>query len=70
MDGTTTLPLETVSLLLFSILLMAYIIFCLIFHYHWQAYSIDAHVTTRTYYIFFAVSLPLLLICTLGVFIL
>lgn len=59
-----TLPFNLTSALtlVFYVLLISYLIFSAILYYHWQNYSINTRVTLQTYFAFFVVTLPLLVI--------
>lgn len=52
----------------FYLLLISYMIFSVILHYHWQNYSVNARVTLQTYFAFFTISLPLLVIMATTLF--
>lgn len=52
----------------FYVLLIGYVIFCFILYYHWQSYSVNAKVTLQTYFAFFVISLPLLVIMATTLF--
>jgi hypothetical protein len=61
-DGAGLIGLDTVIGLGFYIIAALYIIFTAIFYYHWQQYSVDLGVTRITFIIYFAVTVPLVLI--------
>ncbi|MFN3187993.1 MAG: hypothetical protein ACK42D_00385 [Candidatus Paceibacteria bacterium] len=52
----------------FYLLLISYVIFSVILYYHWQSYSVSARVTLQTYFAFFVISLPLLVIMATTLF--
>lgn len=60
----TQLPLETVVMLAFYLVLGAYAIFSAILYYHWNNYGFDIKVTSLTLIVYFVTTLPLLLIMT------
>lgn len=70
METAITVPIDTLLTLTWYFTLIIYIVFCLIFHYHWQAYSLSAKVTLQTYIAFFATSIPLLLMAASAVYLL
>lgn len=57
-----TFDLTTILLFVFYILLIGYVIFSVILYYHWQSYSVNARVALQTYYAFFAITIPLVVI--------
>lgn len=57
-----TLPAETMAALGFLFLLMIYIVFSLILHYHWKNYATDAKVSKLTIWAHFAITVPLILV--------
>jgi len=65
MENPLPIPLfnlTTVLTLVFYVLLISYLIFSTILYYHWQNYSVSARVTYQTYFAFFVISIPLLVI--------
>jgi hypothetical protein len=64
----TTFSITPFFLLIFYVLLIIYLIFSVIFYYHWQSYATDQKVTTQTYIAYAIVSLPLLIIMGLSLF--
>jgi len=61
-------PLESLPvfeqglLLVFLCVLAAYIIYAVIFHYHWRQYSTNTRMTTITFITFAVTTLPLVLL--------
>lgn len=62
MEYSIDLPLDAVITLVFYLVLMAYVIFSLVFYYHWNAYALSKSVTNLTYLIFAGLTLPLVAI--------
>jgi hypothetical protein len=60
--STISLPIDSIMLLGFYLILGAYTIFSGIFYYHWKSYGTDAKVTAYTLIAFFATTIPLLLV--------
>lgn len=69
MQYSLDLPLDTLITLVFYVVAMAYIVFSLVFFYHWNAYALSQSVTNLTYVIFASLSLPLMALMALIVFI-
>jgi len=63
-----TFDLTTILSLAFYLLLICYVIFSVILYYHWQSYSVSARVTLQTYFSFFVISIPLLVIMAVILF--
>ena len=59
---TTDFSLDTITSIIFLVLLGAYIIYSTILYYHWQAYGTNAAVGWLTGVIYLASTLPLLII--------
>ena len=57
-----SLPIETLATLGFYIMLLTYIIFSAIFHYHWKEYNVDNKVTRTTLVLYYSSTIPLMLI--------
>jgi len=55
-------PMEDLATLTFYFVVIIYIIFTVIFYYHWNAYSSNKQVTTYTLTVYFVTTVPLLLI--------
>lgn len=62
-----TLPLAALAHIAFYLLLITYVIFTVVFYYHWQNYSIDKKATLQTYLAFFVITMPLLAIMGLSI---
>lgn len=60
MQFSISLPLDALLMLAFYLLLMTYVIFSLVFFYHWNAYALSYQVTKLTYLVYIGLSLPLL----------
>lgn len=58
----TELSLIAIAQITFLFVLGAYVMFTAIFYYHWHAYGLDTRVTNYTLIIYFATTLPLLLV--------
>jgi len=65
MQFSIDLPLETLVTLVFYLVLMSYVIFCLVFYYHWNAYALSRSVTNLTYLVFAGLTLPLVALMAL-----
>lgn len=65
MQPAFTLPLSDALMLIFYLLLMAYVIFSLVLFYHWNAYALSHRVTKLTYLVFVSLTLPLIAIMVL-----
>lgn len=52
----------------FYLLLIGYVLFSVILYYHWHNYSVNARVSLQTYFAFFVISLPLLVIMATTLF--
>lgn len=61
-----TVPLSAIAHITFYILVIAYVIFTVVFYYHWQNYSVDKKATLQTYLAYFVITLPLLSIMGLS----
>lgn len=59
---TLNYTVKDVLLLIFYLLVGFYAIFSAILFFHWQAYSMDAKVSGLTLIIYFATSIPLIII--------
>lgn len=59
------LPVHTIVMLAFYLILGAYAIFSAIFYYHWKNYGFDLKVTSLTLIIYLATTAPLLLVMTI-----
>ncbi len=55
-------PLDLVTSLGFYLMLLFYIIFSAIFHYHWKEYATEETVTRTTLTLYCSTTVPLLLI--------
>lgn len=64
----SSLNITTLLTASFYLLLIGYVIFSVILYYHWQSYSVNAKVTLQTYFAFFVISLPLLVIMATTLF--
>lgn len=63
------LPLETILLFIFYLVLGIYAVFSAILYYHWRAYATDAKVTAYTLMTYFGTTVPLFIIMGILVFI-
>lgn len=55
------LPLTSLTLLVFYVVAAVYLIFTIIFYYHWNQYSVNLKMTTLTYLLYSLTTLPLIL---------
>jgi len=55
------LPVDDLITLGFYFTVIIYIIFSIVFHYHWREYSIDTKVTKTTIFFYFVTTIPLIL---------
>jgi len=62
-----TIPISALAHIAFYLLLIIYVIFTIIFYYHWQNYSVDKRATLQTYLAYFVITLPLLAIMGLSI---
>ena len=62
-----SLPLSVLVHIAFYLLVIAYVIFTIVFYYHWQNYSVDKKATLQTYLAYFVITLPLLAILGLSI---
>jgi tellurite resistance protein TehA-like permease len=60
-------PLSAIAHIVFYLLVIAYVIFTVVFYYHWQSYSMDKSATVQTYLAYFVITLPLLAIMGLSI---
>ena len=60
------LPWHAAALVGFYLLLITYVIFTVIFYYHWNSYSMSKAATVQTFLAYFIISLPLLAIMGLS----
>ena len=61
-----SLPLATIAHVAFYLLVIVYVIFTIIFYYHWENYSVDKRATLQTYLAYFIITIPLIAIMGLG----
>lgn len=64
-----TFPLSLLAHIAFYLLVIAYVIFTVVFYYHWQSYSMDRKAALQTYLAYFVITLPLLAIMGLSILI-
>lgn len=62
-----TFPLSIIAHIAFYLLVITYVIFTVVFYYHWQSYSMDKKATLQTYLAFFIITIPLLAIMGLSI---
>jgi hypothetical protein len=62
-----TLPLSMLAHIAFYLLVIVYVIFTVVFYYHWQSYSMDRKATLQTYLAYFVITVPLLAIMGLSI---
>ncbi len=60
-DLSLILPLHNLALLAFYITALCYVVFTIIFYYHWSQYSVDLKVTALTYTAYICTTVPLML---------
>ena len=61
-----SVPTDAIVQVTFLILLIIYVVFTVIFYYHWQSYSMDKKATLQTYLAYFVITVPLLAIMGLS----
>ena len=61
-----SVPADAIVQVTFLILLIIYVVFTVIFYYHWQSYSMDKKATLQTYLAYFVITVPLLAIMGLS----
>mgnify|MGYP000544676797 CR=1 FL=1 len=59
------LPIDTLVSLSLYFVLAFYAVFTAIFYYHWNTYGTDKQVTSLTFVIYFATTIPLLVVMTI-----
>jgi len=59
-------PIETVVMLVFYLILGIYALFSAILYYHWKTYGTDSKVTGLTLILYFATTVPLLVIMAIA----
>ena len=64
-----SLPLDVITTIVFYVAVIIYVIFTIIFYYHWQNYSVDSSATIQTYLAYFIITIPLLVLMGLSVLI-
>ncbi len=64
---TLQVPIHTFAVFAFYLITIAYLIFTIIFYYHWQNYSMSTATSVQTYLAYFLISLPLLALMGLSV---
>ena len=63
------IPVDLITTIIFLVSVIIYVIFTIIFYYHWQNYSIDKTATIQTYFAYFMITVPLLALMGLSVLI-
>ena len=56
------LPIDTLMQLAFYVILGIYAVYSAILYYHWSAYGTDVKVTLLTLILYFAITVPLLIV--------
>ncbi|MES2749695.1 MAG: hypothetical protein V4606_04865 [Patescibacteria group bacterium] len=64
-----SLPLDLITNVIFLVAVIIYVIFTIVFYYHWQNYSVEKSATIQTYLAYFVITLPLLALMGLSVLI-
>lgn len=62
LPSISSFPISDLVTLGFYFMAFIYIIFSIIFHYHWKEYGTDAKVTKITLVFYFSSTLPLILL--------
>lgn len=62
-------PIESIVMLSLYFIIGIYTIFTAIFYYHWKTYATDTKVTAYTIMLYFATTIPLLIIMTILAFV-
>ncbi len=60
-DLSQIIPFHNLALLGFYLVTIVYLVFTIIFYYHWSQYSMDLKVTTLTYVLYAITTIPLVL---------
>ena len=60
------LPIKTFITLGFYLFTIIYIVYSVIFYYHWQQYSMSKAASTATYIAYFSITLSLLILMGLS----
>jgi heme/copper-type cytochrome/quinol oxidase subunit 2 len=63
--NTINISLHSFVLLVLYFIIAVYTIFSAIFYYHWQNYSTEPKVTTYTLTLYFATTIPLVIIMSI-----
>ncbi len=63
------IPVDLITTIIFLVSVIIYVIFTIIFYYHWQNYSVDKTATIQTYFAYFMITVPLLALMGLSVLI-
>ena len=64
-----SIPLDLITTVIFYVMVIIYMIFTIIFYYHWQNYSVEKSATMQTYLAYFVITLPLLALMGLSILI-
>ncbi len=67
--GSVNISLHTLVMLVLYFVFGAYAIFSAVFYYHWQAYGTDFKITGLTLILYFATTIPLLIVMGILAFI-
>ena len=57
-----SIPVDLLVQFSFLVFVIIYVVFTVVFYYHWQNYSVDKAATLQTYFAYFIITLPLLAI--------
>lgn len=68
MEATTNADLSTLMTLGFYILALFYVIFSVVFYYHWMQYAVDKKVRNLSLLIYLLTTLPLLAVMGMMIF--
>ena len=66
---SVSVPIDLITTIIFLVALIIYVVFTIIFYYHWQNYSVDKSATLQTYFAYFIITVPLLALMGLSVLI-
>ncbi len=64
-----SLPFDVITTVIFYVAVIIYVVFTIVFYYHWQNYSVDKSATIQTYLAYFIITIPLLVLMGLSILI-
>ncbi len=64
-----SIPFNVITTVIFYVAVIIYVVFTIVFYYHWQNYSVDKSATIQTYLAYFIITIPLLVLMGLSILI-